>query len=42
MIIQSAPLAAEDIIYPPSDGQPMADNTKQFELIILIKKTWIK
>ncbi|MDF2387787.1 Uma2 family endonuclease [Nostoc ellipsosporum NOK] len=26
------------IIYPESDGQPMADNTKQFELIVLIKK----
>jgi Uma2 family endonuclease len=38
MIIQSAPLAEDDIIYPPSDGQPMADNTKQFELIVLIKK----
>ena len=28
----------KDIIYPDSDGQPMADNTKQFELIVLIKK----
>jgi Uma2 family endonuclease len=28
----------KDIIYPESDGQPMADNTKQFELIVLIKK----
>jgi Uma2 family endonuclease len=26
------------IIYPDSDGQPMSDNTKQFELIVLIKK----
>ncbi|BAY35987.1 hypothetical protein NIES2111_03060 [Nostoc sp. NIES-2111] len=26
------------IIYPESDGQLMADNTKQFELIVLIKK----
>ncbi len=25
------------IIYPDSDGQPMADNTKQFELIVWIK-----
>ncbi len=29
---------AKNIIYPESDGQPMADNTKQFELIVLIKK----
>lgn len=28
----------KDIIYPNSDGQPMADNTKQFELIVFIKK----
>ncbi|GAP96323.1 Uma2 family endonuclease [Leptolyngbya sp. NIES-2104] len=27
-----------DIIYPESDGKPMADNTKQFEWIVLIKK----
>jgi Uma2 family endonuclease len=26
------------IIYPESDGKPMADNTKQFELIVEIKK----
>ncbi|MEA5573815.1 Uma2 family endonuclease [Calothrix sp. UHCC 0171] len=38
MIMQSSPSTAEDIIYPESDGQPMADNTKQFELIVLIKK----
>ncbi|MBE9032878.1 Uma2 family endonuclease [filamentous cyanobacterium LEGE 11480] len=27
-----------EIIYPDSDGRPMADNTKQFEWIVLIKK----
>jgi len=27
----------EPIIYPESDGQPMADNTKQFDWIVLIK-----
>lgn len=27
-----------DVIYPDSDGQPMADNTRQFEWIVLIKK----
>jgi len=26
------------IIYPDSDGQPMADNTKQFRWIVLIKE----
>lgn len=28
----------KDIIYPDSEGQPMADNTKQFELIVFLKK----
>lgn len=27
-----------EVVYPDSDGQPMADNTKQFEWIVLIKK----
>lgn len=27
-----------DIIYPDSDGQPMADNTKQFQWIVTIKE----
>ncbi|MDS3859520.1 Uma2 family endonuclease [Thermosynechococcaceae cyanobacterium BACA0444] len=27
-----------DIIYPDSDGQPMADNTKQFNWIVLLKE----
>ena len=27
-----------ELIYPESDGKPMADNTKQFEWIVLIKK----
>ncbi len=27
----------QDIIYPDSDGQPMSDNTKQFEWIVTIK-----
>jgi Uma2 family endonuclease len=32
-------LSKPDIItYPDSDGKPMADNTKQFELIVEIKK----
>ncbi|MBI2379126.1 MAG: Uma2 family endonuclease [Deltaproteobacteria bacterium] len=29
--------AVDDVEYPDSDGQPMADNTKQFDLIVLIK-----
>lgn len=34
----SVPLQlAEAIVYPESDGQPMADNTKQFEYIVTIK-----
>ena len=38
MVTQLPSAAQQDIIYPDSDGQPMADNTKQFELIVLIKK----
>jgi Uma2 family endonuclease len=38
MVSQLPPSTKKDIIYPDSDGQPMADNTKQFELIVLIKK----
>jgi Uma2 family endonuclease len=35
----SKPISKEvEIIYPESDGKPMADNTKQFELIVEIKK----
>jgi Uma2 family endonuclease len=30
-------LTKEEIIYPDSDGQPMADNTKQFDYIVKIK-----
>lgn len=26
------------IVYPESDGKPMADNTRQFELIVYVKK----
>jgi Uma2 family endonuclease len=31
-------ISKPEIIYPDSDGKPMADNTKQFELIVEIKK----
>ena len=27
----------EDVIYPESDGKPMADNTRQFRYIALLK-----
>jgi Uma2 family endonuclease len=38
MVTQISSYNQKDVIYPESDGQPMADNTKQFELIVLIKK----
>lgn len=28
------------IIYPESDGQPMADNTKQFRWIVFLKENF--
>jgi hypothetical protein len=31
------PSAEPAIVYPDSDGQPMADNTKQFRLIVTIQ-----
>ncbi len=31
-------LSKTDIIYPDSDGQPMADNTEQFQWIVTIKE----
>ncbi|WP_009632140.1 Uma2 family endonuclease [Synechocystis sp. PCC 7509] len=37
-MVASESVTQKDIIYPDSDGQPMADNTKEFELIVLIKK----
>lgn len=33
-----APNSATEVIYPESDGQPMADNTKQFRWIVTIKE----
>ncbi|MGH1393807.1 MAG: Uma2 family endonuclease [Trichormus sp.] len=32
------PDTAAEVIYPESDGQPMADNTKQFRWIVTIKE----
>ncbi len=37
-MVQLQPPTRPDLIYPDSDGKPMADNTKQFEWIVLIKK----
>ena len=34
-MIQQAPIAAID--YPESDGKPLSDNTKQFELITTLQ-----
>jgi Uma2 family endonuclease len=38
MLTQLTSSTKQNIIYPETDGQPMAENTKQFELIVLIKK----
>jgi Uma2 family endonuclease len=38
MVIQAQTPPAAPIVYPESDGQPMADNTKQFEWIVFLKK----
>ncbi len=37
MVTQVPSPAQKEIIYPESDGQPMADNTKQFNWIVAIK-----
>lgn len=36
-VIEPASLESE-IVYPESDGMPMADNTKQFRLIVMIQQ----
>jgi len=38
MIQQLFPQTTPEIIYPDSDGEPMADNTEQFKWIVLIKE----
>ncbi|MBD2777175.1 Uma2 family endonuclease [Iningainema tapete] len=40
MVTQVPSPTQKDIIYPESDGQPMADNTIQFELIVFVKKNF--
>ncbi len=37
MVLQVSPTATADIIYPDCDGEPVANNTEQFEIIVLIK-----
>ena len=37
-ILSPTPLPQSDLIYPDSDGQPMADNTLQFQWIVTIKE----
>jgi Uma2 family endonuclease len=37
MSLQTRPLARPEVIYPESDGQPMAENTLQWEWIVTIK-----
>jgi Uma2 family endonuclease len=37
-MVQVQPSSSADVIYPDSDGQPMADNTKQFRWIVTIKE----
>ncbi len=38
MITQAQSPTQPELIYPESDGQPMADNTKQFRWIVTIKE----
>jgi Uma2 family endonuclease len=37
-MVQLQPSSKPEIVYPDSDGQPMADNTKQFRWIVTIKE----
>jgi Uma2 family endonuclease len=37
MSIDTQPITAQEIVYPDSDGKPMADNTKQFRWIVTIE-----
>ncbi|NER28518.1 MAG: Uma2 family endonuclease [Symploca sp. SIO1C4] len=38
MVQQLPTFSQQEVIYPDSDGQPMADNTKQFNSIVKIKE----
>lgn len=37
MTASSSPAVGKEVVYPESDGQPMADNTKQFHWIVTIQ-----
>jgi Uma2 family endonuclease len=37
-MVQIQPASKSEVIYPDSDGKPMADNTKQFRWIVTIKE----
>jgi Uma2 family endonuclease len=38
MVQQLTPVTKPEIIYPDSDGNPMADNTEHYEWIVKIKE----
>jgi hypothetical protein len=38
MSIPGSVPASTDILYPESDGKPLAENTLQFDYIVLIKE----
>lgn len=42
-MVQLQPSSKPEVVYPDSDGQPMADNTKQFRWIVVIQQNldWI-
>jgi Uma2 family endonuclease len=37
MVLQLPPTAKAEIVYPDCDGEPVANNTEQFEILVLIK-----
>ena len=37
-MVQLEPSSQAEVIYPDSDGQPMADNTKQFRWIVVLQQ----
>jgi hypothetical protein len=37
-MVKAISFSESEIIYPDSDGKPMADNTKQFRWIVTIKE----
>lgn len=37
-MVQQPPILTPPLIYPDSDGQPMAENTEQFQWIVMIKE----